>query len=251
MAAVEWEREGAVGWIRLNRPDKRNAINQATRRGLAEAFSLLESDEKVGVIVLTGTGSMFCAGVDLKEKTAERGLLDLGEPVSAPIERCPLPVVAAMNGPAVGGGFELALASDMRVAAKSAWFSLTELRIGSLPGSGGTQRLFDALPSAIAWKMLLTGSRLAADDAERFGLISDVFVDDTFEADVTELVSKLAEAAPLSIRAAKLARAAATGDGNSGLAMERLLWRMLATTEDRAEGRAAFREKRPPRFTGR
>lgn len=103
MAAVEWERRGSVGWVRLNRPERRNAIDLATRRGLAEAFTLLESDEKVGVIVLTGTGSMFCAGVDLHEQAPQRGLLDLGEPVSAPIERCPLPVVAAMNGPAVGG----------------------------------------------------------------------------------------------------------------------------------------------------
>lgn len=250
MAAVEWERKKAVGWIRLNRPEKRNAIDQATRRGLAEAFALLESDPKTGVIVLTGTGPMFCAGVDLTEQAPERGLLDLGEPVSAPIERCPLPVVAACNGPAVGGGFELALAADLRVAAQSAWFSLTELRIGSLPGSGGTQRLFDELPSAVAWKMLLTGSRLVAEDAERFGLVSDVFADETFESDVTKLVSKLADAAPLSVRAAKLARSAAAG-GTNGLAMERLLWRMLADTEDRAEGRAAFREKRPPRFKGK
>jgi enoyl-CoA hydratase/carnithine racemase len=249
MAAVEWERRGSVGWVRLNRPERRNAIDLATRRGLAEAFTLLESDEKVGVIVLTGTGAMFCAGVDLHEQAPQRGLLDLGEPVSAPIERCPLPVVAAMNGPAVGGGFELALAADMRVATKSAWFALTELRIGSLPGSGGTQRLFDSLPPAVAWKMLLTGSRLSAEDAERFGLISDVYGEDTFDTDVADLVAKLAEAAPLSIRAAKMARNSA-GSGNSGLAMERLLWKILATTEDRAEGRAAFREKRPPQFKG-
>lgn len=249
MASVEWERRGSVGWVRLNRPDRRNAIDVDTRRGLAEAFALLGSDEEVGVIVLTGTGTTFCAGVDLHEQTPQRGLLDLGEPVSAPVERCPVPVVAAMNGPAVGGGFELALACDMRVASKTAWFALTELRIGSLPGSGGTQRLFDSLPPAVAWKMLLTGSRLDADDAERFGLVSDVYAEDTFEDDVAEMVSTIAGAAPLSIRAAKMARSAA-GDGRAGLNMERLLWRVLADTDDRAEGRAAFREKRSPRFTG-
>lgn len=250
MAAVEWERQGQVGWVRLNRPESRNAIDLATRRGLAEAFTLLESDDDVAVIVLTGTGSIFSAGVDLHEQAAQRGPLDLGEPVSAPIERCPLPVLAAMNGPAVGGGFELALAADMRVATDSAWFALTELRIGSLPGSGGTQRLFDSLPPAVAWKMLLTGSRLSAEDAERFGLVSDVFSEEHFEIGVAELVSAIAEAAPLSVRAAKLARTSA-GNGKSGLAMERLLWKMLATTEDRAEGRTAFREKRPPQFKGR
>jgi E-phenylitaconyl-CoA hydratase len=158
--------------------------------------------------------------------------------------------VAAVNGPAVGGGFELALAADLRVAADSAWFALTELRIGSLPGSGGTQRLFDALPSAVAWRMLLSGSRMSAADAERFGLVSDVFSADSFHSETEKLVSQLAEAAPLSMRAAKLARTAAKA-AEPGLLMERLLWRMLATTEDRDEGRAAFREKRPPRFKGR
>jgi E-phenylitaconyl-CoA hydratase len=250
VGAVEWEQKGSVGWVRLNRPERRNAIDQATRHGLAEAFTQLESEPEVGVIVLTGSGPVFCAGVDLHEKVPVRGLLDLGEPVTAPIDRCPLPVVAAMNGPAIGGGFELALAADMRVAAESTWFQLTELRIGSLPGSGGTQRLFDELPSAVAWRMLLTASRLPARDAARFGLVSDVFPDATFDAGVAELVSEMSSAAPLSVRAAKLARLGA-GDGKVGLTMERLLFRLLATTEDREEGRAAFREKRTPKFQGR
>jgi E-phenylitaconyl-CoA hydratase len=248
--AVLWERTGAVGWVRLNRPERRNAIDQATRYGLAEAFAVLEADDEIGVIVLTGTGSTFCAGVDLKEQAPEWGMLDLSDPVSVPVDRCTRPVVAAVNGPAVGGGFELALAADLRVAADSAWFALTELRIGSLPGSGGTQRLFDALPSAVAWRMLLSGSRMSAADAERFGLVSDVFSADSFHSETEKLVSQLAEAAPLSMRAAKLARTAAKA-AEPGLLMERLLWRMLATTEDRDEGRAAFREKRPPRFKGR
>ncbi|TDE00669.1 enoyl-CoA hydratase/isomerase family protein [Jiangella asiatica] len=250
MEAVLWERDGGVGWVRLNRPERRNAIDQATRRRLAEAFAELEADDDVGVIVLTGTGTAFCAGVDLLEEAPARGLLDLGAPVSAPVDRCTRPVLAAVNGPAVGGGFELALAADLRVAAGTAWFQLSELRLGSLPGSGGTQRLFDALPSALAWRMLLTGSRMDAADAARFGLVSDVLPAETFDADVAALVATLAEAAPLSMRAAKLARTAARGAG-SELAMERLLWRLLATTEDRAEGRAAFREKRRPRFLGR
>jgi enoyl-CoA hydratase/carnithine racemase len=252
-APVDWRREGPVGWVRLNRPDRRNAIDLATRRGLAEAFAALEADDEVGIIVLTGTGSAFCAGVDLHEASPAHGpgALDLGSPVTAPLERCTRPVVAAVNGPAVGGGFELALAADLRLASSSAYFQLTELRIGSLPGSGGTQRLFAHLPAAVAWRLLLTGSRLPAADAQRFGLVSDVFAAESFDAEVEKLVTVMAEAAPLSIRAAKLAAAAATDQRGPGLAMERVLWRLLASTADRAEGRAAFQEKRSPHFKGR
>jgi enoyl-CoA hydratase/carnithine racemase len=252
-APVAWQRVGPVGWVRLNRPERRNAIDLATRHGLAEAFAALDADDQVRIVVLTGTGSAFCAGVDLSEAGPAHGpaALDLGSPVSAPIERCTRPVVAAVNGPAVGGGFELALAADLRLASSAAYFQLTELRIGSLPGSGGTQRLFAQLPGAVAWRLLLTGSRLPAADAHRYGLVSDVFAAESFEADVEQLVAGMAQAAPLSIRAAKLAAAAATDQGGSGLAMERVLWRLLASTADRAEGRAAFREKRPPRFQGR
>lgn len=250
---VLFERSGPVGWVRLNRPDRRNAIDVATRRGLAEAFAEVESSDDVRLVVLTGNGPSFCAGVDLHERSAayDGGLLDLGEPVSMVVERCTKPVVAAVNGAAVGGGFELALASDLRVMADSAFFQLTEVRIGSLPGSGGTQRLFAALPSAIAWRMLLTGSRLTAADADQFGLVSDVFMAESFEAELERLVAEMATAAPLSMRAVKLAARAATGDGDAGFTLERVLWRVLATTQDRDEGRAAFREKRPPRFRGR
>src|SRR5690606_36852854 len=115
-APMLWERVGSVGWVRLNRPDRRNAINQALRGGLAEAFAALDTDDEVRVVVLTGNGSSFCAGVDLHESTPSHGagMLDLGERVSAPIVRSTRPVIAAVNRPAVGGGFEMALAADMR-----------------------------------------------------------------------------------------------------------------------------------------
>lgn len=252
-APVLWERTGSIGWVRLNRPDRRNAINHEVRSLLAEAFAEFEADPEVAIVVLTGTGPAFCAGVDLRETTPSfgPGALDLGTPVSAPVERCSRPVVAAINGPAVGGGFELALAADLRIASSAAYFQLTELRIGSLPGSGGTQRLFDCLPSAVAWRLLLTGSRLSASDAERYGLVSDVFDAESFDTEVERLVQTMAAAAPLSIRATKLAARAATERAGTGLVLERVLWRMLADTEDRAEGRAAFRERRPPVFRGR
>lgn len=252
-AAVRWERAGPAGWVRLNRPDSRNAIDQATRRGLAEAFAGLEADDEVSLIVLTGTGAAFCAGADLREQSQSHGsgLLDLGEPVSAPVDRCTKPVLAAVNGAAVGGGFELVLAADLRVASSSAFFQLSEARLGSLPGSGGTQRLLADLPSAVAWRMLLSGSSLAAADAERFGLVSDVFEAKSFDPEVERLVSSLTDAAPLSIRAVKLAARARESEDEAGRVLERVLWRALATTEDRQEGRAAFREKRRPQFRGR
>nr|MDT0660956.1 enoyl-CoA hydratase-related protein [Micromonospora sp. DSM 115978] len=252
-APVLWDRTGPVGWVRLNRPDRRNAINGQVRALLAEAFAELDADPEVRIIVLTGNGPVFCAGVDLHETAPSHGpgALDLGSPVSAPVDRCTRPVVAAVNGAAVGGGFELALAADLRLASTSAFFQLTEARIGSLPGSGGTQRLFNCLPSAVAWRMLLAGSRLPAADAERFGLVSDVFASESFDAEVERLAATMAMAAPMSIQATKLAARAATAPDATGLALERVLWRTLADTEDRAEGRAAFRERRPPEFRGR
>lgn len=251
---VAYEVADGIAWVRLDRPDRLNAIDLATRAGLREAFAEVEDDADVRVVVLTGTGRAFCAGVDLKEQPAVRGhrLADPGAPVAAPLEGCTRPVIAAVNGLAVGGGFELALAADLRVAAEDAWFQLTELRIGSLPGSGGTQRLFAALPTAVAWRMLMSGQRLTAERAAHHGLVSDVFPASSFADDVAALAADIAAAAPLSLRAAKLAARAVTEDRlATGLTLERTLWATLADTEDRAEGRAAFREKRPPRFTGR
>lgn len=248
------EAAGGVGWVRINRPDRKNAIDTTTRGELADAFSKLTDDEDVRVIVLAGSGGSFSAGVDLKEVVEEdRHPLGRGqEPLVAPVERCPKPVIAAIDGAAIGGGFELALASDMRVASTRSFFALTELRIGSLPGSGGTQRLFTAVPSAIAWSILLTGDRLDAKRAYEVGLISEVIEVEEFEQRVAELAARVAMAAPLSLRAAKLAgRAGLERSGAAGFALERSLWAALAATEDRAEGRAAFREGRDAEYRGR
>ncbi len=155
-----------------------------------------------------------------------------------------------MNGPAVGGGFELALAADVRIASTTASFALPEGRIGSIPGSGGTQRLFRALPSAVAWKVLLTGDPLTAEAAARYGLVSDVYEPGSLAEQAAALADRIARLAPLSLRAIKLAGRAAL-EGTDGMRLERTLWAFLSTTEDRAEGRAAFREKRDPRYEGR
>ncbi|MET7397983.1 enoyl-CoA hydratase-related protein [Dactylosporangium sp. NPDC005572] len=245
--------DAGVATLRLNRPERRNALNPELRARLAGALAELDRDEAVRVAVLTGSGKAFCAGVDLKDQTAPTGheLAGGTEPVSAALARFRKPVIAAINGPAVGGGLELALAADLRVAGPHATFALTEARIGSMPGAGGTQRLPLLVGRAVAMKMLLTGRAIDAQEALRTGLVSDVVAD--LDAEAHALAGEIARCAPLSLIAIKQAvQSGAPGQAlTAGLALERGLWALLAETEDRAEGRAAFREGRAPRFTAR
>jgi len=247
VVSVGVTQDDGVAWVTLDAPGRRNAISNAMRGLLAEAFASLDADDSVRVAVLTGAGSAFCAGVDLKEAGPPAT-----ERVVAPLESFGKPVVAAVNGPALGGGFELALACDVRVASTTATFALPEVRLGSLPGSGGTQRLARAISPAVAAKLVLTGQALDAESALRYGLVSDVVEPEDLVPFVGSLASTIAANAPLSLRAAKTAlRAAAEQPLQAGLDLERMLWAELAETEDRAEGRAAFREGRAPRWSGR
>ena len=249
------DRRAASVWLTLNRPERRNAVDRVTRRLLAEACAEAEQDPTVGVVVLTGAGEAFCAGTDLKElpaADAPHPLADPTEPIAGPIERLTKPVVAAVNGPAAGGGLEIALAADMRICSTTATFALPEVRVGSLPGSGGTQRLLSYVAPAVAWKMLLSGEPIDAAEALRVGLVSDAVEPSELEAFTAGLAERIAANAPLSLRAAKLAgRAVYEQRLVTGRALERMLWALLATTEDRAEGRAAFRERRKPEYKGR
>jgi enoyl-CoA hydratase/carnithine racemase len=241
-------RVAGVAWLRLNRPDQRNAISLAMRAALEETLASLDEDDTIRVAVLTGVGSAFCAGVDLKESSAPGGPLE-SKPVTFALERFGKPLIAAINGPAVGGGLELALAADLRIASTSASFALPEVKIGSLPGSGGTQRLARATSDAVAAKMVFTGEPIDSAEALRCGLVSDVVEPADLPALTESIAAAIAGNAPLSLRAAKIAlRAQQAGDG--GLAVERALWAFLSTTDDRREGRAAFGERRPPRFEG-
>jgi E-phenylitaconyl-CoA hydratase len=249
------EHEDGVAWLTLDRPERRNAIDRATRRALVDAAEAAEADPAIRVVVLTGAGDAFCAGTDLKEAPPEESSHPIADPLprlAGAIEHLSKPVIAAVNGPAAGGGFELALAADLRIASATATFSLPEVRVGSLPGSGGTQRLFHAVPSAVAWKLLLTGQPIDAAEAYRVGLVSDVVAPRALHGAAGAIASAIVANAPLSVRAAKLAGRSALESGlATGLGFERALWALLATTEDRAEGRAAFREGRPPRYRGR
>jgi enoyl-CoA hydratase/carnithine racemase len=250
-ATIGYAARDGVAWITLQRPERRNAIDRATRGRLASAFAAAERDPDVRVIVLTGAGTAFCAGVDLKEGSPPD---DAAAPdrLTAPLDAATKPVLAAINGPAAGGGFELALAADLRIASSNATFSLPEVSIGSLPGSGGTQLLARATTPARALRMLLTGQPIDAATALEWGIVSDVVAPEALIGLATTLASRIAANAPLSLQAAKrAARAAADVPLSSGIALERSLWSALAKSADHAEGRAAFREGRPPKFSGR
>lgn len=252
MPGVLWEKRDAVGWVTLNRPDQRNALDLDGRLELAEAFAALDADPGIRVAVLTGAGTAFCAGTDLSgHQDPNHPLVLLPQRLAQPLDDFSKPLLAGVNGAAAGGGFELALAADLRVASPFAKFLLPELAIGSLPGSGGTQRIFGALPSAIAGEVLFAGRVLTADEAERFGLVSAIYAADEFDRRLEELARNVAANAPLSLVAAKRAARAARDRDGSGLELERSLWAELSTSWDRTEGRAAFREKRTPRFEGR
>lgn len=245
-------REQNVGWLLLNRPAKRNALNGAMRSGLDAALADLAADDDIRVVVLTGSPPAFCAGADLTDaQSASHPLAGHASPVAGSLARFAKVLIAAVNGPAMGGGLELALGCDLRVAASSARFALPEVRIGSLPGSGGTQRLMRAIHPAVAARMLLTGEPLSAAEALQVGLISDVVEPDQLDEFAADLARRVAANAPLSLRAMKQCLLAAREAPLSpGLELERALWMGLASTSDRAEGRAAFRDRRAPRFTG-
>lgn len=243
----------SVATITLNRPHRRNAIDAALRAELADGLAELDAHPSVRVVVLTGAGTAFCAGVDQTEPQIDdrHVLARAAEPVSAPIARFSKPIIAAVNGAAVGGGLELALTCDLLVAHEAASFGLPEVQIGSMPGSGGTQRLLRVAPRPVAMRMLMTGERIDAAEAHRIGLVSDVFPALDFTDGVTAIAHRIADNAPLSLAAIK--RSVTAGEQAAlaaGLVVERSQWALLSSTQDRDEGRRAFRERRPARFIG-
>ena len=235
--------------ITLDRPDKRNAINDDMRTELTAAFAAFDADPSVRVVVLTGAGSAFCAGGDLSASAAP----DPRRPrIVEPLDQFSKPVIAAINGLAFGGGLELALACDLRIAAIGARFALPEVRIGSLPGSGGTQRLPAVVGPSLAAQMTLTGEPIDAERALAAGLVSQLCAPEELIDTAMTLARTIARNAPLAVIAAKRAlRVAAGMHRTENLDFERALFHELALTEDRNEGRRAFREKRQPVFKGK
>lgn len=244
----------AVQVVILNRPEKRNALSTALLAALSRALDQAARDAGVRCAVLAARGPAFSAGADIGEM-AEGGLDVLQNPQRARswsgIERFPKPLIAAVEGPALGAGNELVLLADIVVAGESARFGQPEVCVGGMPGDGGTQRLVHAIGKNLAMKMLLTGRPLDAHAALESGLVAEVVATGEALTRAIALAREVAAAAPLAAQAVKQCVLHAFDHGlSAGLAFERqTMWR-LAATKDRAEGLAAFLEKRSPKFVG-
>jgi enoyl-CoA hydratase/carnithine racemase len=255
---VLFERRGGVAWVTLNRPAARNALSRAVNLRLADLAQDLDHDEDTRVIEITGAGDhAFCAGADLRERrgvpAAEAApyINAIGNAINfwADIRK---PTIAAMNGAAFGGGLELAMACDFRVLVEDAVVGLTEVRLGIMPGAGGTQRLPRLIGEARAKEMILLGRRITAARALEIGLVHQVVPRPGLVAAVDGLVAELAACAPLSVQQAKTAIELGFGKPMiEALELERQLYDVTLFSEDRDEGLAAFAAGRPPVFRGR
>jgi len=256
--AVEVIREGAVAVVTVNRPEALNSLDRRTNEELLSVVRELSADESVRAVVLTGGGEKsFVAGADILEMrdfTAEEARRSgaLGQSVMAAIEGAPQPWVAAVNGFALGGGCELALACDIRLASENAKFGQPEITLGITPGFGGTQRLPRIVGMGWAKYLVLSGRHVRADEALRIGLVQAVYPRGELMAEAMKLAAELAGRSPLAMRYCKAAvQAAADTDIATGQAIERDLFALSFASEDQTEGMDAFLEKRTPEFGGR
>lgn len=271
MPELIYEKRDHVAYLTLNRPEAMNAFDPALSAQLSEAWIDFRDDPESWIAIVTGAASdrevtrqAFCAGNDLKasmprpraegEPPPSRAASFFRSGQGSLMRGLEIwkPIIAAVNGYALGGGLELMLACDIRIASEHAQFGLTEARIASLPGAGGTQRLPRQIPHAIAMYMLLTGERIDAEEAYRVGLISKVVPHDELMPEAERIADILRRNGPLSLRAIK--QSALKGLDmplEGGLLLEQHEFNLLVDTEDRAEGRRAFAERRDPEYKGR
>jgi len=255
--AIRYELADGIATITLNRPAVHNAMNERMREELTACFGELARSEDARVIVVTGTGERaFSAGADIREFVAPQVPVRFRDgrrrvDFRAAMDRCPQPIIAAIRGFALGGGLELALACDIRIAGEDSQLGLTEVNLAIIPGGGGTQRLPRLVGRGKALEMILTGGRIDAREALRIGLVERVVPATDVLSSAQALARTLAEKAPVALRYAK--EAVVKGLGlplEDGLRLENDLATLLRTTDDRIEGAKAFLEKRKPRFTG-
>lgn len=247
-----------VATVLINRPQALNAINAGMRLALQAAWRRIAEDDDIHVAIVTGAGERaFCAGADLKDAPPAAGFAQewFGQAHNGSLTHgieMDKPLVCAFNGLAYGGGLEIGLGCDIRIAAEGARFALSEVRVGTLPGSGGTQRLPRLIGRSDAMLMLLTGEAIDSAEALRVGLVSRVVPAAQLRDEALAIARRIAANAPLAVRAAKrLVNQGAELPLSAALEAERTAWGLLRDTDDRLEGRRAFAEKRPPVYRGR
>ncbi|PTQ56492.1 MAG: Enoyl-CoA hydratase [Candidatus Carbobacillus altaicus] len=255
---LRYHEEGRVAYVYLDRPDKHNALNRLMLWDLRRELKRIAGLDHLSALVIGSTSDVaFSVGADLSERQtmSDAEVLEylqlIGETLAL-LEDLPIPTVAAINGYALGGGLELALACDLRVASYGAMLGLTEVRLGIIPGAGGTARLSRLVPLTVAKEMILMGRRVSAEEALSTHLVNAVFPREGFDEAVRTYVAPFTEVAPLAVRAAKWSMVqGAEVDLARALKFERIAYQTLLGTEDRREGLLAFHEKRPPTFRGR
>ncbi|WP_313824727.1 2,3-dehydroadipyl-CoA hydratase PaaF [Leclercia sp.] len=248
-------RQGRVLHLTLNRPAARNALNNGLLSELATTLEAAADDREISVCVISGNERFFAAGADLNEmaeKDLAATLNDIRPQLWGRINAFSKPLIAAVNGYALGAGCELALLCDVVIAGENARFGLPEITLGIMPGAGGTQRLIRSVGKSLASKMVLTGESITARQALAAGLVSDVYPDALTLEYALQQAALMARHSPLALQAAKQAlRQSQEVALQAGLAQERQLFTLLAATEDRREGIDAFLQKRTPDFKGR
>ena len=256
LVQVERVAEG-VGLITLMRPEAANAMSVQLLTELSETLDQVHRDPAIRVVLLTGAGEKaFCAGADLKERQgmSERQVKEIVQLIGATVtkvESLAQPVIAVINGVAFGGGLELALACDIRIAATHVKVGLTETSLGIIPGAGGTQRLPRLIGIVKAKELIYTARRLHAEQAKNYGVVTYVYESYELQQKALELASEIAKNAPLALEQAKLAiNQGLEVDLTTGLKIESLAYNALIPTQDRLEGLRAFQEKRAPHYLG-
>jgi enoyl-CoA hydratase/carnithine racemase len=250
--------DGYIATVEMHRPEALNAMNTAMGRELLQCFDAFFWDRQIRVVILTGAGDKaFCVGGDLKER---QGMTDeawreqhvIFEQAAFRVLRCPLPVIAAVEGFAMGGGCELAVLSDFVVASETAVFAVPEVTRGIFPGIGGTQLLPRIVGTPFAKEMIFTGRRVAAQEAKAVGLVNHLVPPGQAHATALDIATTIAQNGPIAVRQAKKAIAwGAETDLETGMMLAIEAYNGTIHTEDRLEGVRAFNERRPPRFQGR
>lgn len=258
-ATVTYREDNGIAWIALNRPRQLNALNEALRSDLTGQLRRAQQSADTRVVAIVGEGDRaFCAGADVKERGRRDSLstvrLQARERtrwVDVLAYEVSKPVICGIHGYCLGGGLELALACDIRIASADAQLGLPEVTLGLIPGAGGTQRLQGVVGRGVASYMILTGERITAQQARELGLVSQVVERDDLRNAVAECAKKISRNAPIAVEMAKAAIRRSDQDGlRQGLAFERQMSQLLAFSSDLQEGAQAFREKRAPNYSG-